>query len=74
MLGLNQPGQSWTDLPVSGDLDTAFAELVEGVDFDLPESFGGGIVHVWIAGIAGTVCVLAALVAIALGRFYSYSA
>jgi hypothetical protein len=59
MRGSNQSGQSWRDLPVPGDLDTAFVELVEGVDFDLPESFTGEIGHVWIAGITAAVWVLA---------------
>ena len=34
----NEPDQSWKDSPMPSDLDIAFAETVEAVDFDWPES------------------------------------
>src|ERR1700747_2758739 len=34
----NEPDQSWKDSPMPADLDLEFAETVEAVDFDWPES------------------------------------
>jgi hypothetical protein len=59
-----------TVLPVPGALATAFVEMVEGCDFDWPESLGVDSIDIGIAEIAAAALVLAiAMAALLLARF-----
>jgi hypothetical protein len=54
-------GRIVADAPEPADLDTAFVELIERIDFDWPQSVAAEVSHGWTAGMAAAVLALAAL-------------
>src|SRR5712671_7262479 len=63
----NEPDQSWKDPSMPADLDIAFAETVEAIDFDWPESLAVERIQTGIAEMAVAILVFAGFVVLTRG-------
>jgi hypothetical protein len=63
----NEPDQLWKDPSLPADLDIAFAETVEAIDFDWPESLAMERIQMGIAEMAIAILVFAGFVVLTRG-------
>jgi len=66
----NEPGQSWKDSSMPADLDIAFAETVEAIDFDWPQSLAVERIQMGIAEMAVAILAFAGFVVLTRGAIF----